>query len=100
MSHTDQRNNNLQNIHENSVDQLLLQAKHLAIYSTVNSATTLVSTPNHTRIEIECTAGTVSNTVTNAENTIRNVESMCTANAALEEVGCSRSLYKFRFQSG
>ena len=44
-----------------------------AMYSTVNSATRLVSRPNHTLPEIECEDGIVSNIVTSADSTISDV---------------------------
>ncbi|KAF9545851.1 G-alpha-domain-containing protein [Agrocybe pediades] len=50
--------------------------------------------------EIEWTAGVGSSTVMNAENTLRKVASMCLANAELEDVGCSSSLYRIRFHGG
>jgi hypothetical protein len=47
------------------------------MYSTVKRATMLVSTPNHERKEMRWNVGTVSKTVTNAENTIKNVVRVC-----------------------
>jgi hypothetical protein len=70
------------------------------MYSTVNNATTLVSTPNQILVEIECTAGTVSRTVTKAEMTISEVVNMCVTKAAFEDVGCSSSWYKCCFHGG
>jgi hypothetical protein len=43
------------------------------MYSTVNSATRLVSTPNQKLPEIECDEGIVSRTVTAADRTIKKV---------------------------
>jgi len=70
------------------------------MYSTVNSATTLVSTPNQILVEIECTAGTVSSTVTKADKTISDVVNICMIKAAVEDVGCSNSWYNLRFHGG
>lgn len=91
---------NVQNVQWNRVLHVLLQASNLAMYSTVNSATTLVSTPNQTLVEIECTAGTVSRTVTKADITISEVVNICMMKAAVEDVGCSSSWYRFRFHGG
>jgi len=71
-----------------------------AMYSTVNSATTLVSTPNQNLVEIECTAGTVSRTVTKADTTISEVVNICMMKAAVEDVGCSSSWYRLHFHGG
>ena len=70
------------------------------MYSTVNNATTLVSTPNQTFGDIECTAGTVSSTVISAEKTIRNVENICITKAEDDEVGCSISWKSWCFHGG
>jgi hypothetical protein len=70
------------------------------MYSTVNNATILVSTPNQTLGDIECTAGTVSTTVISAEKTIRNVENICITKAEVDEVGCSISWKSWCFHAG
>src|SRR5271168_2271051 len=87
----------VQNTQWKRVLHVLLHASNRAIYSTVNSATTLVSIPNQILGEIECTAGTVSSTVTKAERTISEVMNICMTKAAVEEAGCSRSWYKVRW---
>jgi hypothetical protein len=91
---------NVQNTQWKRVLHVLLQASNLAMYSTVNSATTLVSTPNQILVEIECTAGTVSRTVIKADMTISEVVNICMMKAAIEDVGCSSSWYRFRFHGG
>jgi hypothetical protein len=80
-----------QSSHLKRLDHEKLHARHLPIYSTVNSATSVVSTPNHTRFETEWKVGTVSRTVMRALKTISAVVNMCTTNAACDDVGCSRS---------
>jgi len=82
---------NVQNVHLTSVIHDELQAKSRAQYSTVNSSTKLVSTPNHTLGEIEWKLGTVSRMVTIAEKMMRDVDAKCTRKAEDEEVGRSRS---------
>jgi hypothetical protein len=72
--------------------RLLLRARHLAIYSTVNKATMLVSKPNQTRPEMAWKAGTVSNTVTSEDSTMRKVMKTWMKKAGDELVGRSRSL--------
>lgn len=91
---------NIQNTQWKRLLHVLLQASNLAMYSTVKSATTLVSTPNQILVEIEWTAGTVSSTVTNADTTMSEVVNMCMTKAAVEDVGCSNSWYNFRFHGG
>lgn len=70
------------------------------MYSTVNKATTLVSRPNHTRPEIERTAGTVSRTVTTADKMIKKVVNIWTRNAEDDDAGCSRIWNTVLFQGG
>jgi hypothetical protein len=91
---------NAQKTQRKRVLHVLLQASSLAIYSTVNSATTLVSTANQILVEIECTAGTVSRTVTKADMTISEVVNICMMKAAVEDVGCSSSWYRCRLHGG
>ena len=54
----------------------------LAIYSTVNRATKLVSMPNQTRPEMEWNDGIVSSIVTVAEKTIKKVVTIWMRKAA------------------
>jgi hypothetical protein len=70
------------------------------MYSTVKRATMLVSTPNHERKEMRWNVGTVSKTVTNAENTIKNVVRVCKRKADGDDFGCSRSAKRFRRHGG
>ena len=70
--------------------QSKLHANALAMYSTVNSATRLVSIPNHTLGLVEWNSGIVSNTVTPAEQRMSEVTITWIVNAAGEDVGCSR----------
>ena len=57
-------------------------ATTLAIYSTVNRATKLVSMPNQTRPEMEWNDGIVSSIVTVAEKTIKKVVTIWIRKAA------------------
>lgn len=57
-------------------EMLPLRARHRAMYSTVKSATILVSKPNQKRADMVCDAGTVSITVTSEESTMRKVMKM------------------------
>lgn len=66
-----------------------LHARALAMYSTVNSATRLVSIPNHTLGLVEWNKGIVSSTVTPAEQRMSAVMRIWMRNAAGDEVGCS-----------
>lgn len=81
---------NLQVCHLNKLIHVPLQAKHRAIYSTVNIATNAVSTPNQARVEMAWNAGTVSRTVTRAEKRMRKSIVMCSRNADGEDFGSSR----------
>lgn len=81
-------------------DQVFECATARAMYSMVNSATRLVSSPNQTLPEIVCDVGMVSKTVTVAEIIISEVVAKWITKADCEDVGCSSKRYRSRFHRG
>lgn len=75
-------------------------AAQRATYSTVNSATRLVSRPNQMPPGSEWNTGTVSRIVTSAENAMSPVTSTCTSTADADELGRSSRLYRYRRHAG
>lgn len=86
--------------HFPKLGQVFECATTLAMYSTVNNATKLVSRPNQTLPETACDDGIVSSTVTAADIMMRAVVATCIKNADGEDVGCSSRRYRSRFQRG
>jgi hypothetical protein len=87
-----QENENVHPAQPKKADHEKLVAAHRAMYSTVKSATRVVSMPNQRPPGREWNAGTVSRMVMRAEKTIRTVMRTCTSTAAGDELGRSRRL--------
>jgi hypothetical protein len=89
----EKRRKHAQPTQPNNPDQEQLVAAHRATYSTVKSATRLVSKPNHIPPGSERRVpGMVSRMVTSAENTMRAVTTTCMRTAAADELGRSSKL--------